>query len=264
MGCQRPSTSFTPECPAFRRTFAEGTFFMAQEVNLPRRFYAKVTVEQREMGIVIGLDGRVPTTPRGRPLGLPTQALATLIAAEWGAQSDFIQWASMPATRLAYTAIDQIAQAREATTAELMRYGENDVICYLAEGPESLRAQQEAEWGAVRQWAAQHLGITLLATTGLVHRTQPAESLARLAELAEGKDDFALAGLAFGAPLFGSAILSLALAHGAFDGDQAFALSRLDAAFQEAQWGIDPEAAARTEAQRLEARMLAAWFAALR
>ena len=82
--------------------------------------------------------------------------------------------------------------------------------------------------------------------------------------LAAAQDSFALAGLAFATALFGSAVLGLAAQRGRLTGVQAFELSRLDETFQEEQWGVDDEAAARAERLRTDAVMLGAWFAALR
>jgi chaperone required for assembly of F1-ATPase len=76
-------------------------------------------------------------------------------------------------------------------------------------------------------------------------------------------DDYALAGLALAAGTLGSVILALALQRGRLSGDEAFALSRLDEAFQEEQWGIDAEAAERTAVLRRDMAMLERWFRAL-
>ena len=78
-----------------------------------------------------------------------------------------------------------------------------------------------------------------------------------------GVDDFTLAGLAFGVSLFGSAILTLALQRGWLTGEQAYALSLVDEAFQEEQWGVDEEAAERTARLYGEAAMLDRWFRSL-
>jgi chaperone required for assembly of F1-ATPase len=64
-------------------------------------------------------------------------------------------------------------------------------------------------------------------------------------------------------PLSGSAGLALALEQGALEGGVAFDLSRIDEQFQEEQWGVDAEAAERTEARRAEAELLQRWFEAL-
>jgi len=59
-------------------------------------------------------------------------------------------------------------------------------------------------------------------------------------------------------------VVALALKQGRLTGEEAFTLSRLDEAFQEEQWGIDAEAAERTEQLRGEALVLERWLAALR
>ena len=99
--------------------------------------------------------------------------------------------------------------------------------------------------------------------TGVLHRPQSRSTLDRVEALALALDDFTLAGLALAASLFTSAVLALALQRGVLSGDEAFELSRLDEAFQEEQWGIDAEAAERTERLRAEAVMLDRWFRAL-
>ncbi|NWP70527.1 hypothetical protein, partial [Escherichia coli] len=76
-------------------------------------------------------------------------------------------------------------------------------------------------------------------------------------------NDFRLTGLATAVPLLGSAVLGLALEQGALSGEEAFDLSRIDELFQEEQWGVDAEAAERTEARRAEASLLERWFSAL-
>ena len=91
----------------------------------------------------------------------------------------------------------------------------------------------------------------------------PSRRRARARALAAALDDSTLGGLAFGAPLFGSFVLAAALHRGRLDGEQAFALSRLDETHQQEQWGVDAEAAARAERLRGEALMLDAWFRAL-
>jgi chaperone required for assembly of F1-ATPase len=70
-------------------------------------------------------------------------------------------------------------------------------------------------------------------------------------------------GLAFGAALFGSAVLGIALLRGWLSGEAAFELSRVDEAWQEEKWGVDAEAAERTARLRGEAAMLERWFRGL-
>ena len=99
--------------------------------------------------------------------------------------------------------------------------------------------------------------------TGIVHTEQPEETLASVKALALELGDFALTGVAFGTPLFGSAVLALSLQRGWLTGEEAWTLSRIDEAYQEEQWGVDEEAAERTARLLEEARMLESWFKAL-
>lgn len=229
----------------------------------PRRFYKAADVVAEAGAFLVRLDARAARTPARAPLSLPTRPLARLVADEWSAQGEFIVLAAMPATRLAFTALDRLPAARAGAAAEVARYADSDLLCYFAEAPEALTRRQARLWGPVLDWAEAELGLRFERAAGIVHRHQPPETLARVERLAAALDDFALAGLAFAAPLFGSAVLALALQRGRLSGEEAFDLSRLDEAWQEELWGQDAEAAERTAALRREARMLDAWFAAL-
>jgi chaperone required for assembly of F1-ATPase len=228
-----------------------------------KRFWKTVAVEPGEGGWAVLLDGRAPKTPAGAAMILPTEAAARLVADEWTAQGDHLDPATMPATRLAATAIDRIPQARAETAEEIARYAGSDGLCYFADGPESLIARQRAEWGPWLDWAERDLGVRLIPASGIAHVAQPPESLSRVRDLALDLDDFSLTGLATAVGLFGSAVLALAVQRGALSGDAAHDLSRLEEAHQESQWGIDAEAAERTANRRAEAELLERWFQAL-
>ncbi len=228
-----------------------------------KRFWTSVDVAEGEGGWSVTLDGRTPKTPAHARLTLPTEAAARLVAGEWAAQGEFIDPGTMPATRLASTAIDRVPQVREAVAEEIAAFAGSDLLCYLADHPTSLALEQAREWTPWRDWAALELGVILEAAEGIVHRPQDPAAIARIQDLALRLDDFALTGLATAVPLLGSAVLGLAVHRGALSGEAAFDLSRLDESFQERQWGVDAEAAERTAARRAEAVMLDRWFRAL-
>lgn len=234
-----------------------------EPVEKPRRFYKAVEVAPADGGHTLLLDGRRLRTPKASPMVLPTRALADQIAAEWDAQREVIEMAEMPATRLANTAIESIPAAREAIADQIAQYAGSDLVCYFAEAPAALVERQEAAWGPVLARAEADAGLRFERCAGIVHRAQPEATLARVRDLALALDDFALAGLAFGAPLYGSAVLAIAVLRGWHTGEDALDLSRVDEAFQEEKWGVDAEAAQRTARLRGEARMLDRWFRAL-
>jgi chaperone required for assembly of F1-ATPase len=229
----------------------------------PRRFYKAVDVTPVEGGFGVRLDSRNLRTPLGQQMILPTPAAADQVAAEWAAQGETIELATMHATRLANTAIETIGASREAVADQVAEYAGSDLLCYFAQDPAALIARQEVQWGPVLAWAEAEEGLRFVRAAGIVHASQPPATLARVREIALSLNDFQLAGFAFAVALFGSAVLGVALLRGWLTADEAFDLSRVDEAFQEEQWGVDAEAAERTERLRGEARMLGRWFAAL-
>ncbi len=232
--------------------------------NRPKRFWTTAAAVEADGAYAIALDSRRVRTPGGQPLALPTRALAELIAGEWAAQGEHVEMAGMHATRLASTAADHGVRVRAGLVAEVARFAASDLVCYFATAPTSLVEAQTRRWGALLDWAAEELGLTFVRVHGIIHAPQPPQTLAAVEALAAALDDYALTGLAFGAALFGSAVIAIALQRDQLDGEAAFELARLDEAFQESQWGVDEEAAVRAEKLRAEALMLERWFAALR
>ncbi len=229
----------------------------------PRRFYKEVAIASDGGDWRVTLDGRAMRTPEGNPLALPTLALAEAIAAEWQAQEERIDLHSMLLTRLAYGAIDRSEEGWEQAAQEAARYAGTDLVCYLADRPAALRQRQEAAWGPLRMWAGEAHGVALEAVSGIIPRDQPQTSLEAMQAYAEGLDRFRLAALAHGVPLFGSAVLGLAVERGRLSGAEAFEISRIDEIYQNEQWGEDAEATRRTELGRREAVALDRWLAAL-
>jgi chaperone required for assembly of F1-ATPase len=234
-----------------------------QPPERPRRFYKRAEAVPAEGGYEVRLDGRTVRTPAGARLQAPTQALAELIAAEWQAQGEQIAVSEMPATRLAFTALDRAPEARHEVADEVARYAGSDVLCYYADGPEILVERELSHWLPVLEWAQEALGLTFVRAQGIVHQPQPAETLERVRALALELSDFELTGLVNAAGLYGSAVLAFAVQRDKLGGEAAFELSRLDEAFQEQRWGVDEEAAARNTRLRHEAAVFEQWFRAL-
>jgi chaperone required for assembly of F1-ATPase len=228
-----------------------------------KRFYASVDVATVNDGFAVRLDGRAPKSPAGAALMLPTEPLAQLSAAEWAVQVEYIDPASMPATRLAWAAVGLDEAGRAAAVERVASFAGTDLLCYFADWPSDLLELQERRWGPVIAWAEQALAARFHRTQGIVHQPQPQATLDRIAKLAATEDAFALTGLAEAAALFGSTILAFALRQGELTAEAAFELSRLDETFQEERWGVDAEAAARADAMAKEAVTLGQWFEAL-
>jgi chaperone required for assembly of F1-ATPase len=213
-----------------------------------KRFYKEVTVGEADGGFCILLDGKPVKTPARNTLLLPTPALARTIAAEWAGQGDEIVATAMPLLRLANTVIDGVAINREDVIGAILRFGENDLLCYRAHQPPALAQRQRDGWDPLLEWARQRLSARMRIAEGVGHVDQSPEALTALREAMTGYDAFTLAGLHVIASITGSLVLALAVTEGATSGAEAFHLSRIDETYQAEKWGEDAEAVKRTAA----------------
>jgi chaperone required for assembly of F1-ATPase len=210
-----------------------------------KRFYKDVTVAEGEGGFRVLLDGRAVKTPAKNELLLPTRALAEAVAQEWREQGEEIVPAIMPMLKLANTAIDGVAANRAAVIAAILRFGENDHLCYRAIQPADLAARQAEAWDPVLAWAQKRFGVQFIVVRGHTHADQSPQTLAALRAVLEKQDEFTLAGLHVIASIAGSLVLALALLAGECSAARVFALSRIDEDYQADKWGRDREAEAR-------------------
>lgn len=210
-----------------------------------KRVYQDAAVVAGEGGFGVVLDGRPVRTPGRRPLVVATRALAEAIAAEWRAQGDRVEPASMPLTRLASTALDLVPERRPAIVGDVADYAATDLVCYRADSPPALVARQHAAWQPLLDWVAERYGAALAVTAGVLPRRQPPEALAALRRAVEAQDDLALVALRAATAAAGSLVIGLALLEGRIGAAEAFELSQLDETFQIERWGEDAEAARR-------------------
>ena len=213
-----------------------------------KRFYKEVTIGEAEGGFCILLDGKPVKTPARNVLLLPTPTLARAVADEWAGQSDEIVATSMPLLRLANTVIDGVAINREDVIGAILRFGENDLLCYRAHQPPALAQRQRDGWDPLLDWARQRLSARMTVAEGVGHVDQSPETMTALREAMTGYDAFTLAGLHVIASITGSLVLALAVTEGATTGAEAFHLSRIDENYQAEKWGEDAEAVKRAGA----------------
>ncbi|MGX7707122.1 ATP12 family chaperone protein [Methylobacterium sp. Gmos1] len=220
---------------------------------LPKRFYTEAGVAEAEDGYRLVLDGRPAHTPARRRLAVPQAALAAALAEEWGAQEEFIDPARMPLTRLVNSALDGVAERRDAVIDDLSAYAGTDLIVYRAGDPARLVAAQAAAWDPVLDWARQALGARFILSEGVMHVTQPAESVAALRCAIEAVETpTALAGLHSLTTLTGSLLIALAVLHGRLTPQEGWSAAHVDETFQAEVWGRDAEAEERLAKRRAE------------
>ncbi|MDF1606997.1 ATPase [Hoeflea sp. YIM 152468] len=218
---------------------------------LPKRFYKQAAVlPGNDSGFVVALDGKPVRTPSGQELGVSDAGLAAALAAEWEAQTDRIDPATMPLTRMINTAIDAVATAQEEVFEEILRFAGSDLLCYRAAAPDALVAREAELWDPYLDWAAS-MGARMLLAEGIVHVEQPPEAIRAIAVLLRRyATPLQLTALHAVTVLTGSLILALALAEGQGEPSEIWDAAHVDEDFNIAQWGGDAEAAAR-RAKRL-------------
>lgn len=216
-----------------------------------KRFYKEAGMVEGEDGFAIVLDGKQVRTPSGRPLVAPDRAIAEAIVAEWNAQAETIDPLSMPLTRFANSVVEAVVDRVDAVADDVAKYLGSDLLFYRAAQPEALVAREAALWDPVLFWAADHLGAHFILAEGIVHAAQPDQAI-QAARAAFPADPWSVAALHVVTTLTGSALLALALAHGALDQDQVWAAAHVDEDWNSEKWGIDEEVAARRAARLVD------------
>jgi len=215
-----------------------------------KRFWKSAAVVGVDGGYAIELDGRPVKTPARAELAVPTSALAEAIAAEWNESPDDVDPRAMPLTGLANAAIDRVATDKDAFAADLARYGESDLTCYRAEGPETLVRRQAESWDVLLGWARRRYDVDFATCSGVMHVSQPEETVRKLGHAVASLDSFHLAGLAPLVTIRGSLVAGLAVLEKLMPATEAWEAVSLDDRWQMEQWGADAEAEAALDGRR--------------
>ena len=240
----------------------------ASKIALPKRFYTDVSVEPRDGAFAILLDGRPVRTPRRSPLTLPTHDAADLVAEEWRAQTELIDPSTMPVTRLVNAAIDGVAGDIDAVAADIVKYSGSDLLYYRASEPAALVAAQNRHWDPVLDFVRETFGARFAIGEGLMFVSQPQDSVDAIARAVAGiaqepNEVLRIAALHLVTTLTGSALLALAVYHGALTCDEAWAAAHVDEDEQMRVWGFDAEALRRRAARFEDMKAACALLAAL-
>lgn len=209
-----------------------------------KRFWKATAAVETEGGYQIELDGRPVKTPAKTLLVLPTADMAAAVAAEWDAQDKVIDPLTMPVTRGANAAIDKVATQRDEVIEMLAAYGDTDLLCYRADGPEGLISQQSEAWDPLLAWAEQTYGVRFKTAAGVMHIAQDPRNLPRLTQELCVMTPFQIAAAHDLISLSGSLVIALAVTQSHMTPAQGWAASRVDEEWQFAQWGEDEDARA--------------------
>jgi chaperone required for assembly of F1-ATPase len=181
--------------------------------NLRKRFYERAAVGKGAPYPVL-LDDRVVKTPAGSTLAAPSALLAQAIAAEWNAQGERINPATMPLTKLANTIIDGVAPNPDP----------------------------------VLSWAREAHGARFVLGEGVIFVTQPEHAIASV-RAAIPSDPWRLGAVHLITTLTGSALIALAVAARQLGVEEAWAAAHVDEDWNMKLWGRDEIALARRVAR---------------
>jgi len=215
-----------------------------------KRFWKSAAVVEVDGGYAVEIDGRRVKTPARADLKVPAKALADAIAVEWNECADEFDPRAMPMTGLANAAIDRIAPDKGQFAAGLARYGESDLTCYRAEGPETLVERQSESWDALLGWARRRYDVDFSTCSGVMHIPQPEETVRKLGHAVASLDAFHLAGLSPLVTIGGSLVAGLSVLERMMPAAEAWEAVSLDDRWQMEQWGADAEAQAALDARR--------------
>ena len=229
-----------------------------------KRFYREATAVPTALGWAIELDGRPVKTQGGRPLVVPGQAAARMLAGEWNAQGEDIDPHTLRGRDLVDYAIDVVAADTAAATAALLRFVETDTLCYRADPDEALWKHQQEVWEPLLQACEVREGVTLRRVSGVMPRPQDPVALATLRQRLETFDPFTLAALTALASLAASLVIALAALEPGADGAALWRAANLEEDWQTDLWGRDPEAQVRRDKREGDFLAAVALLSALR
>jgi chaperone required for assembly of F1-ATPase len=224
---------------------------------LRRRFYRQASARVEGSGYVVRLDDKPLRTPARRPLATPTLALAEVLAAEWQAQRDWIDPASMPLSRLANAIIDGVADAPLSVAAEVAKYLASDLLFYRAGGPPGLVERQRHYWDPILAWGAEEFGARFEVAQGVTPIAQPEQSL-QAVRAGIPHDPWRLGAVHAATTLTGSALMAVAVARRQLSAEAAWQAANVDEEWNMEQWGRD-----RLAVERLTLRFAELQAAAL-
>lgn len=227
------------------------------KMPLPKRFYAAVSTAPRDGGHAVLLDGKPVRTPGRAVLILPSEGIARLVAAEFAAQSEEINPATMPVTRLANSAVDGVATEAAAVADEIVKYAGTDLLFYRSSSPQALVERQAAAWDPVLDWFREQLSARFFLAEGVMHVEQPREAVEAVRRHVLARTNpFRLAAMHVMTTLTGSALLAIAVEARGLDAEKAWTAAHVDEDWNIEQWGTDHEAEARRAFRKAD--MLAA------
>ena len=210
-----------------------------------KRFYKDVTVARTDLGWTVSLDGRPIKTQGGQPQVAPSEKLAEMLAREWRDQGEEIDAGAFRYRDMTDYALDVVSRDKPSLVEKLIGYAETDTLCYRADPEEALYRRQHEVWEPILAGLESREGVALHRISGILHRPQAEESLAKLRARLEALDAFTLAALEQTTSLAASLCIGLETLEDGADGEALWDAANLEEDWQADLWGRDWEAEER-------------------
>lgn len=212
--------------------------------KFPKKFFklAEHAETESQDGYVINLDGRPLKTPFKNLLTLPTEKLAKAVASEWNALGELINPDHLPLTKTANSAIEKTAPNMPHVVAEMVRFGETDLLCYQQNDPQGLQKLQELHWNPIILWAENLWNVEYKVTYGISHVAQDVKILAQYEADINALTAHQLSALYLLTTSCGSLLIALAYQANILTKDGVIKAAFVDEDWQVSKWGEDEEA----------------------
>jgi len=230
------SASAPATAPKLKRFFKKVTVGPAKTPNKIKAIEIG-TVRPDQPAFEVYLDGKPLKTPLKRPLVLPTERMAMLVAAEWEMQRKHLETYTMPITGLAITATDYVCEHRNTFQKGIMKYLETDTLFHRA-GDDELEPKQQEKWDPLIDWMTKVFDVPFSVTSSLLFVEQLPEAVERVEEALKNEDLWTLTALNYATATAKSIVLALAMQQNHVTPGEVFSLYRLEEDYQISNWGL--------------------------
>nr|WP_298925853.1 ATP12 family protein [uncultured Erythrobacter sp.] len=224
-----------------------------------KRFYDAVAMQQAEGGWQVTLDGRGLKTVKGSGQIVPSEALAKKLAAEWDIQGEKLDPTQFVLRDMADYAIDVVSADMPAQAQKIGAFGDTDTLLYRADPDEHLYAKQQEVWEPLTENFEAREGVRMVRVSGIIHKPQSEEALAKLHARLMALTSFELAALESITSLSASLIIALSTLDAETEADAVslWRAASLEEEWQADLWGRDLEAEDRRAKRQSD--FLKAW-----